>query len=493
MKSLRQIAILLLSAVSLTAAVSDARLADAAEERDHGALSALVAQGAAVNAEQIDGMTALHWAANHDDLKMVSILLNAGANVSATNRYGLTSLSLACTNGNGAMVEAMLDAGADPNTMLIGGETVLMTASRSGSIDAVRALLADGAEVDRTVRGQTALMWAAAEGHSEVANVLLEAGADRDARVPSGFTPLLFAVRQGHINVVRTLLDVGADVNAVIANPVIEGKTQRYFRSGLRPGSTPLLVAAVNGHFELGGVLLEAGADPNAGETGYSVLHVMAKVRKPGVGDNNPPPTGSGNVTSLDFVEQLVAHGADLDARITQKVRLLSTRLNMIGVTPFLAASQTADADLMRKLVELGADPSITNEDNSTALMIAAGIATRSPGEDAGTESEVVEALQFALDLGADIDAVDAHGETAMHGAAYKNLPGAVRLLADHGADINIWHRKNEWGWTPLTISEGYRFGNFKPSPTTQEAIQEVMLAAGVDPISEPAESFEIY
>lgn len=488
MKSLRQIAILLLSAVSLTAAVGDAHLADAAEQRDHSTLSALVAQGAAVNAEQIDGMTALHWAANHDDLKMVSMLLNTGANVSATNRYGLTPLSLACTNGNGAMVEAMLDAGADPNTTLIGGETVLMTASRSGGTDAVRALLAHGAEVDRTVRGQTALMWAAAEGHSEVANLLLEAGADRDARVPSGFTPLLFAVRQGHINVVRTLLDVGADVNAVV-----EGEGRRRYRRGPRPGSTPLLVAAVNGHFELGVVLLEAGADPNAGEAGYTVLHVMARVRKPGGGDNNPPPTGSGNVTSLDFVEQLVAHGADLDARMTEKVRLLSTRLNMIGVTPFLAASQTADADFMQKLVELGADPSLTNEDNSTALMIAAGIATRSPGEDAGTESEVVEALQFVLDLGADIDAVDAHGETAMHGAAYKNLPGAVRLLAENGADINIWHQKNEWGWTPLTISEGYRFGNFKPSPPTQEAIQEVMLAAGVDPISEPAKGFEIY
>ena len=97
------------------------------------------------------------------------------------------------------------------------------------------------------------------------------------------------------------------------------------------------------------------------------------------------------------------------------------------------------------------------------------------------------------MDLGADIDAIDAHGETAMHGAAYKNSPKAVRLLAEHGADINIWHQKNEWGWTPLTIAEGYRFGNFKPSSVTQEAIREVMLAVGVDPISEPAKGFEIY
>src|SRR5207248_2550077 len=55
-------------------------------------------------------------------------------------------------------------------------------------------------------------------------------------------------------------------------------------------------------------------------------------------------------------------------------------------------------------------------------------------------------------------------GETAMHGAAYKNLPGAVKFLADKGARIDIWNRKNKFGWTPLRIAEGYRFGNFKPS-----------------------------
>lgn len=488
-KSLLQIAVVVsLSAATLLASGANAYLADAAEQRDHKTLHELITKGASVDADQIDGMTALHWAAYYDDLEMVTMLLEADADVSVTSRYGLTPLSLACTNGNGEMIEDLLDSGADPNTTLIGGETALMTASRSGSTAAVRELLSRGAEVDRQVygRGQTALMWAAAEGHSAVVNVLLEAGADRDARLPSGFTPLLFAVRQGHINVARTLLDVGADVNAVV-------EVERRVRRGMRPNSTPLLVAAVNGHFELAVALLEAGADPNANATGYTVLHTIAKVRKSGVGDNDPPPTGSGSTTSLEFVEKLVAHGADLNAPMTEKVNLLNTRLNMIGATPFLLAAQTADADLMRKLAELGADPNLTNEDDSTALMIAAGIATRSPGEDAGTESEVIEALQIALDFGADINAVDKHGETAMHGASYKNLPGAVQFLADHGADIDIWHQKNEWGWTPLIIAEGYRFGNFKPSVVTIGALQQVMLAAGVDPISESAKSFEIY
>src|SRR5438270_3729150 len=118
--------------------------------------------------------------------------------------------------------------------------------------------------------------------------------------------------------------------------------------------------------------------------------------------------------------------------------------------------------------------------------MAVAGLGTRSPGEDAGTENEVVEAMQVALDLGNDINAVDNNGETAMHGAAYKNLPAAVQFLADKGANIEVWNRKNKHGWTPLTIAEGHRFGNFKPSPDTVAAIERVMKSAGVPIDPEP-------
>jgi hypothetical protein len=114
--------------------------------------------------------------------------------------------------------------------------------------------------------------------------------------------------------------------------------------------------------------------------------------------------------------------------------------------------------------------------------MAAAGLATRSPGEDAGTESEVLEAVQAALDLGADVNAVDNNGETAMHAAAYKNLPKVVKFLAAKGARIELWNRPDKFGWTPLAIAVGYRFGNFKPSPETEAAVREVMIAAGVTP-----------
>ncbi len=74
-----------------------------------------------------------------------------------------------------------------------------------------------------------------------------------------------------------------------------------------------------------------------------------------------------------------------------------------------------------------------------------------------------------------------------MHGAAYKNLPGAVAFLAAHGAKIDVWNRKNKHGWTPLTIAEGYRFGNYKPSPVTVDALLKVMHAAGEEPEPEIA------
>jgi ankyrin repeat protein len=157
---------------------------------------------------------------------------------------------------------------------------------------------------------------------------------------------------------------------------------------------------------------------------------------------------------------------------------------NKLGATPFLMAAGTADAAFMRLLVELGADPLVGNVDNCTPLMAATGIGIGGAAADetAGTEPEVLEAAQLALDLGADVNAVDANGETAMHGAAYKNLPKVVQFLADKGAKIEIWNQKNKYGWTPLLIAEGHRPGNFKPSAETIAALLQVMLAAGVSP-----------
>jgi len=479
MKTLATIGSALLLAMSSVAAPGNSPLADAAERMDGPAIRGLLESGVDVNASQIDGMTALHWAAYRDDTDIARLLLNAGANAKAENRYGLTALSLACQNGNATLVELLLAAGVDPNTSLRGGETVLMTAARTGRIGPVKALLSHGAKVDsKEQHGQTALMWAAAEGHSAVVELLIAAGADYRTPLPdSGFTPLFFAVREGHLDVVRVLLKAGIDLNDTMQPGKSSGK-------GPRKGMSPLLLAVENGHFELAEALLEAGADPNDQRSGFTALHNLTWVRKPNHGDGDdgdPPPIGSGNVSSLQLVRKLVQHGADVNARL-KTGRSGRGLLSRVGATPFLLAASTDDAALMRLLIELGADPLLGNADHCTPLMAASGVGTIAPGEEAGTEPEAIEAVQLALDLGGDINAVDDNGETAMHGAAYKSLPKVVQLLAQRGAKIEVWNHKNKYGWTPLEIAEGYRVGNFKPSAETIAAIHGVMQAAGMTP-----------
>jgi ankyrin repeat protein len=283
------------------------------------------------------------------------------------------------------------------------------------------------------------------------------------------------------LRVVQTLLKAGADVNETIRpGPATVRKTFVYAtQAAPRAGTGALGLAVINGHFELAAALLDAGADPNAIGPGWTALHALSWVRKPGGGDNDPAPQGSGEMSSLELAKKLVEKGADINARMTKRVNVGLTRLNTLGATPFFLAARTADAELMRALVALGADPLLPNADKSTPLMAAAGLGTRSPGEDAGTEEEVLEAVKLALELGADPNAVDNNGETAMHGAAYKNLPQVVQFLYENGAKIEVWNRKNRFGWTPLWIADGHRFGNFKPSPDTIAAFHRVMTKEG--------------
>jgi ankyrin repeat protein len=469
----------------------DAPVANAAEKDDGTSVRALIARHADVNGPQADGMTALHWAAYHDNLQTAKLLLDAKADVKAANRYGVTPLSLACTNGNESMVKLLLDAGADPNTKLRGDETVLMTAARTGKLGPVNDLLSRGADVNaKERRGQTALMWAAAEGHAEVVAALLRAEADFRTPLPSGFTPLLFAAREGRIDVVRVLLKAGADVNEAI-------QPKSHTSRGPARGSSALILAVENGHFALAAALLDAGADPNDQRSGFTALHTLTWVRKPNRGDDesgDPAPIGSGELTSLQLVEALVKHGADVNARLKRGASgkgVLSRR----GATPFLLAAMTADVPYMKALIKLGADPKIPNATHSTPLMAAAGLGCLAPTEEAGTEDEAIEAVKLALELGNELNAVDDNGETAMHGAAYKSFPKVVQLLADNGAKVDVWNRKDKYGWTPLAIAEGHRPGNFKPSPETIAALHRVLRAAGVSPppSSAPSESREPY
>ncbi len=469
--------------LSLKVQAGQGSLADAVEKGESFRIQALLSRDIDVDEPQIDGMTALHWAAYHDNADLGKILLDRGASVTGENRYGIAPLYLACLNGNAKLVRHLLEAGADSNTTIRGGETALMTAARTGNLGAVEALLEAGANVQAKERqGQTAIMWAAAQGHVEVIRALLEAGADFLTPLPSGFTPFYFAIREGHGDVVDLLIAAGAVANGAM-------NFAKSSNKGPLNGTSPLILAIENGHYDLAVELLDAGADPNDQRTGYTALHTLTWIRKPDIGESirgAPPPRGSGKRNSEQFVRELVVRGADVNAQITQGRGAGRGRVSQIGATAFFMAADRADLPYMKLLLELGADPFIANEDGCTALMVAAGIGSTAPEEEAGTELECLEAVKFLVSLGADIDTVDANGETAMHGAAYKNVPAVARYLHEQGADIRIWNSKNKMERTPLLIAEGYRPGNFKPSFATVDAITEIMLAQGVEPPTGP-------
>jgi ankyrin repeat protein len=480
-------AALLVIAAALPAA-GGRTLIEAVQAGDRAAVRQLLRQKVDVDAPAADGSTALYAAAQRNDIDLVKLLVGAGADVNAATRYGAAPLTLACVNGSRQIVDVLLEAGADPNTASPQAETVLMTAARAGATAVVEALIAWGADVNarESTRGQTALMWAAGEGHLETMRALIAAGADVTARSTGGFTALLFASRDGQAEAVRFLLDAGADVNDAQIPPPAAGRGGRGIAAPAG-GPSALILAIGSRHYELAAYLLQRGADPNAAAQGWTALHQITWVRKPGQGSNGPPPTGSGDMDSLELVRRLAAHGADLNARMTKRAPVGTNNLNMIGATAFLMAARTADAPLMRLLGELGANPHLTNEDGTTPLMAAAGVGVYSPGEDPGTEAEALGAVKVALELGNDVNAVDANGETAMHGAAYKQFPPVVQLLVESGATIDVWNTKNKHGWTPLRIAVGVHRGmNFRFSTQTAAVLTRIMKAEGVSTVVEP-------
>ena len=453
-------------------------IVDAAKAQDLSSLRILLDSGENANSPDSDGSIALHWAVHSDSLEMTRLLIRAGSDVNAKNRYEVAALSLAANNGNPDMVKMLLEAGAFANTVMAENESVLMTASRTGVREVVSLLIEAGANVNarESWRGQTALMWAAAEGNLEVLELLVSEGAEVSARSDKGFTPLLFAAREGETKIVQSLIASGALANEAL--PAREAVvTENGMSSAAQTGMTPLLLAMGSAHFETAALLLELGADPNAAPLGWAPIHQVTWIRKAGqAGSNNPAPQGSGQLGSLEFTRMLVEAGADINAKVSQRPPVGVSDLNMRGGTAFLLAARTADVDLMRLLVDLGADPHVPNDDLSTPLMVAAGLGTGAPGEDPGTEEEALEAVKFAMSLGGDINAVDAKGNTAMHGAAYKHLPSVVSYLYEQGAEISIWNQENEIGHTPLLIAEGIHRGmNIVSSSVTEGAIRKIL------------------
>ena len=480
--------VLLGFASDVSAQDADLRLIDVVRNQQTGAVGGLVGE-VDVNATQADGATALHWAAYRDDLATATLLIDAGADAGVANDLGVTPLALACPTANAAMVALLLAAGADASGTVDTGETVLMSCARTGSVAAVSALLAAGADVNarEPTENQTALMWAVAQRHAAVVNVLLDNGADVHARSRArrnvisrrlqselkygelgrsygtdaeetrigGFTPLLFAARQGDVESARLLLEAGAAVNDTAPD-----------------GASALVVATHSGHGALAQFLLAEGANPNTSGAGYTALHAAVL-------------TGD-----LEVVAALLAHGARPDPQVTlattvtRNGQVLMLGEHLLGATPFALAAKFTEVEIMRALAAGGADARLPLKNGWTPLMLASSASWRyavwdrrdralakAPAFQAQMYDEdgTLAAVTVAVELGADVNAVDEDGNTALHHVVNKGFDRVVRWLVERGAHLDA---ANSRGQTPLAIVARGRSGNTEAASVTAELLR---------------------
>lgn len=484
----------LVSALSYAATSTDLRLVQAVKSGDRATALGLIAQHVDPNVPESDGTMPLHWAVHQGDLALVDSLIRAGAHVNVKNDYGITPLSEAAVVGTPAMLECLLKAGADVNASNDDGQTALMILSRTDKVDAAKLLLNHGANVNLAEkwRGQTALMWAAAEGEPDMLKELASHGADLNARskvnnwdrqvtaenrakyMPlGGWTALLFAARQGQLDCAKVLVDAGADKD--LQDP---------------DGVSPMVEAIVNGHYEVAAYLADKGADVNrADRWGRTPLWSAVDMRiLPHSG--RPDPIDEGSVDATELMKVLLAHGADVNAQLVTfpPYRSMSDRggdnILGIGATPLVRAAKAGDVVAIRMLLEKGADPNLATKAGITPVLAAAGVGSRD-NDTRGrfkTEPEAIESIQLLLAAGANVNAAEARGQTALHGAAFWGMNQLVQFLADHGAKLDA---KDKRGLTALDSALGRAGGNgFGGSRVdvhkdTAELLQKLMQKSG--------------
>jgi uncharacterized protein len=474
MRTAKVIPALLVGFVLSTASyAASPEIADAAMRADAAAIRVLLAKKADVNAPQADGSTALHWAVYYEDVALIDSLLEAGAKVNLANREGATPLYLASIAANRVILDKLLKRGVDANEPLLRhGETALMFAARTGRPEAVKLLLEAGAKVDAkdTLRQTTALMWAAEQGHAEAIKLLVAAGADINAQSTideakkrrgvvykqgenqhtGGVTPLVLAARQGNLDAVKVLAENGADLN-----------------KGAGDGSTAMVVAIQNGHYDVARYLVEKGADINkANEKGWNPLYLSVKHRNLETGTIPVP----NQHQATDFIKLLLDRNVDVNARVSFNTEIRNgqraTWFEEDGATAFMRAALCGDIEVMRMLLAKGADPKIATADGTTALMAAAGVGYTEGFIQYRSKDDSIAAVKLLLELGAaDVNAQNAGGLTALHGAAHRAALDEIKLLVEHGADLRIESKpaakfgNSSFGLVPLDWALGVPVG----------------------------------
>jgi ankyrin repeat protein len=429
-----------------------------------------------VNKRGVDGSTPLQYAVYDNNAAEVRRLLKAGANVSLASNYGATPMGLAAETGNAEIIKLLLDAGADPESPNADGQTALLLVARTGNVDAANLLVDHGAKVDAKEKwgGQTPLMWASARRHPQMMQYLISKGADINARSidrdyqrhvtaegrpksldSGGFTPLHYAARENCLACVKVLVDNKADLN--LQDP---------------DGVSPLLVAIMNANWDLAKQLIEAGADVNEWDM-YGEAPLFTAV-----GQRNQANGGHGSIDPLNetngmaIVRMLLDRGANPNMQLFFRPANVRGSTNTRGSTPLIRAATNADLEVVKLLLQKGADAKLIMADRQTSIMaVLAGRAN---------EKQALELIGLLHDAGADVNVIalinhreESRGGTALHYAVRKRYKDVIKKLAEYGIDMNA---KDQDGLTALDYTQSRGFMAFMAVQTPQYKEEAALL-----------------
>jgi uncharacterized protein len=430
------VGVLMLCVTAFGRGAGKSDVADAAMKGDKTTLRSLLRQKTDVNAPQVDGATALHWAIYRDDTEMADLLIRAGADVKAANREGVTPLSMAALYGNAPMIARLLKAGAEAAEVGPNGQTVLMVAARNGNPDAIKVLLEGGAKVNakETVRGTTALMWAAEQKHPAAVKALLAGGADFSARSAGAGLPRNYLAPRVNTAVVKAAAERYA--RAAAAGRTYEEQLKWEQANGISTGPPTI------------GEQLARLQQQEAAAQQPQPPQPAAPAVAPQAAAAAPPAAGRGNAAGRG--------GRGGAGRAAAAGR---------GAAAAAAEEETDDSEVVvAGLVGSGGG-------GLTALTFAA------------REGDL-ESTKLLLDAGADINQTTEYGWTALLTATNNRHYLLGKYLLEHGADVN---KANKGSWTPLYLAtdnrniEGGDYPVPKPDMEHLEYIK-LLLEHGADP-----------
>jgi len=431
------------------------------------------------------GLAPIHAAAITGDLETIRDELAAGVPVDLRVKTAendpwndTTPLTWAAARGQAAVVWFLIAAGANSSAASSEGVTPLMAAAGAiRTIDGdplacLSALLEAGADPDETDhRGRTALFYACGKGafFDEPPNAFLLA----DFRLPDTFRlmrPYAFGngtggqgasqrfqyIRHGDADRVMALVSAGADVNAIDGDSVNVLMTAAFHADAQRLRA--LLDAGANVHYRSlkGGNALRAAASDGDIEM-FTMLFDAEAVPEHGLLSR----AAGSDIDAAEKVQLLLAKGADIEeaeepgrspllasleewSKSTAAPVLLQAGAdphvrNAKGESTLLLAAESGPADAVRLLLELGLNPNERSKsgEHPTPLVLAAE-----------SDREAAEKVRWLLAEGADVEATDDQGATALLVASRKGNMQAVVALAEAGAAVNIVDGGDEM--TPL-------------------------------------------